>query len=257
MASRMARERLDKLLVDRGLVASRERARALIMAGDVLVGGHPETKPGTQFDPDVEITLRGEDHPYVSRGALKLVKGLDTFQIDPTGMTCLDIGASTGGFTQVLLARGAALVIAVDVGQGQLHATLASDPRVVSLEKMDARTLTRDAIERAARAAGVDADAPMLITCDVSFIGLEKILPPVLSLATPGSELVALIKPQFEAGVGRRKQGVVKDPAVHQQIGDRVAKLIESFGWKVIGIEASPILGGEGNREFLIGARRA
>jgi 23S rRNA (cytidine1920-2'-O)/16S rRNA (cytidine1409-2'-O)-methyltransferase len=253
MASRI---RADIALVERGLFESRAKARAAIEAGLVTADGVLVAKPSEALEPDARVEA-SPPHPWVSRGGVKLAHALHCFGLDPAGRLSLDIGASTGGFTQVLLARGAALVIAVDVGRGQLHARLASDPRVVSLEKMDARTLTRDAIERAARAAGVDADAPMLITCDVSFIGLEKILPSVLSLATPGSELVALIKPQFEAGVGRRKQGVVKDPAVHQQIGDRVAKLIESFGWKVIGIEASPILGGEGNREFLIGARRA
>jgi 23S rRNA (cytidine1920-2'-O)/16S rRNA (cytidine1409-2'-O)-methyltransferase len=253
MASRI---RADIALVERGLFESRAKARAAIEAGLVTADGVQVAKPSEALEPDARVEA-SPPHPWVSRGGVKLAHALHCFGLDPAGRLSLDIGASTGGFTQVLLARGAALVIAVDVGRGQLHARLASDPRVVSLEKMDARTLTRDAIERAARAAGVDADAPMLITCDVSFIGLEKILPSVLSLATPGSELVALIKPQFEAGVGRRKQGVVKDPAVHQQIGDRVAKLIESFGWKVIGIEASPILGGEGNREFLIGARRA
>jgi 23S rRNA (cytidine1920-2'-O)/16S rRNA (cytidine1409-2'-O)-methyltransferase len=253
MASRI---RADIALVERGLFESRAKARAAIEAGLVTADGVQVAKASEALEPDARVEASAP-HPWVSRGGVKLAHALHCFGLDPAGRLSLDIGASTGGFTQVLLARGAALVIAVDVGQGQLHASLASDPRVVSLEKMDARTLTRDAIDRAARAAGVDADAPMLITCDVSFIGLEKILPPVLSLATPGSELVALVKPQFEAGVGRRKKGVVKDPAVHQQIGDRVAKLIESFGWKVIGIEASPILGGEGNREFLIGARRA
>jgi 23S rRNA (cytidine1920-2'-O)/16S rRNA (cytidine1409-2'-O)-methyltransferase len=252
MASRI---RADIALVERGLFESRAKARAAIEAGLVTADGVHVAKASAALDPNARVEASAP-HPWVSRGGVKLAHALDCFGFGPANRLCLDIGASTGGFSQVLLARGAALVIAVDVGEGQLHASLARDPRLVSLEKLDARTLTRDAIERAARAAGVGADASMLITCDVSFIGLEKILPPVLSVATPGSELVALIKPQFEAGAGRRKRGVVKDPAVHQQIGERITQLIEAMGWSVIGIEASPILGGEGNREFLIGARR-
>src|SRR5213083_3824647 len=189
----VARERLDKLLVDRGLVASRERARALVMSGAVLVRGQPETKPGTLLDPATEIALKAEDHPYVSRGALKLVKGLEAFAIDPTGMVCLDVGASTGGFTDVLLRRGAARVYAIDVGYGQLHPRLRDDPRVVVLERTNARAL------------GELPFAPELVVCDVSFISVRKALPPLLELAAPGWEAVVLVKPQFEAGRGEAR----------------------------------------------------
>jgi 23S rRNA (cytidine1920-2'-O)/16S rRNA (cytidine1409-2'-O)-methyltransferase len=251
MASRI---RADLALVERGLFESRAKARAAIEAGLVTADGVPVAKSSDVLAPNASIKASAP-HPWVSRGGVKLAHALDRFGFDPAGRLCLDIGASTGGFTQVLLARGAALVIAVDVGHGQLHASLVGDARVVSLEKTDARALTRETIEGAARKAGLDANAPMFIACDVSFIGLNKLLPPVLTLATPGSELAALIKPQFEAGAGRRKRGVVKDSVVHQQICSRIAELIESLGWQVLGIEPSPILGGEGNREFLIGAR--
>jgi 23S rRNA (cytidine1920-2'-O)/16S rRNA (cytidine1409-2'-O)-methyltransferase len=252
MASRI---RADVALVERGLFESRAKARAAIEAGLVTADGVRVGKPSDALAPDARVAATAP-HPWLSRGGVKLAHALDVFGFDPAGRLCLDIGASTGGFTQVLLARGAALVIAIDVGQGQLHASLASDARVVSLEKTDARLLTRETIQTHARKAEMHVDAPMFIACDVSFIGLEKILPPVLALATPGTEMVALIKPQFEAGVGRRKRGVVKDAGQHQQICDDVSKLIEALGWNVIGIEVSPILGGEGNREFLIGARR-
>jgi 23S rRNA (cytidine1920-2'-O)/16S rRNA (cytidine1409-2'-O)-methyltransferase len=252
MASRI---RADVALVERALFESRAKAREAIEAGLVAADGVRVSKPSEPLSPDARIEASAP-HPWVSRGGVKLTHALERFGFDPAGRLCLDIGASTGGFTQLLLARGAALVVAVDVGQGQLHASLASDPRVVSLEKMDARTLTRDAVEATARQARLDAHAPMLMTCDVSFIGLDKVLPAVLALATPGSELVGLIKPQFEAGAGRRKQGVVKDPALHREICARIGKLIESLGWNVVGIEPSPIPGGDGNREFLIGARR-
>jgi 23S rRNA (cytidine1920-2'-O)/16S rRNA (cytidine1409-2'-O)-methyltransferase len=251
MASRI---RADIALVERGLFESRAKARAAIEAGLVTADGVRVAKPSEILAPETRIEASAP-HPWVSRGGVKLAHALDHLGFDPTGRLCLDIGASTGGFTQVLLARGAALVIAIDVGHGQLQASLASDRRVVSLEKTDARALTRGAIEDVARQAGIDAGGPMLIACDVSFIGLDKILPPVLALATPGSELIALIKPQFEAGVGRRKGGVVKDTALHEQICDHVACLVTSLRWQVLGVEPSPILGGEGNREFLIGAR--
>ncbi|MBV9066653.1 MAG: TlyA family RNA methyltransferase [Methylobacteriaceae bacterium] len=252
MASRI---RADVALVARGLFESRAKARAAIEAGLVTADGVRVAKPSEALAPDARVAATAP-HPWVSRGGVKLAHALDVFGFAPAGRLCLDVGASTGGFTQVLLLRGAALVIAIDVGQGQLHASLANDPRVLSLEKTDARMLTRETIETAARKADMRVDARMFIACDVSFIGLEKILPPVLALATPGTETVALIKPQFEAGVGRRKRGVVKDAGQHQQICDHLSKLIEVLGWNVIGIEMSPILGGEGNREFLIGARR-
>jgi 23S rRNA (cytidine1920-2'-O)/16S rRNA (cytidine1409-2'-O)-methyltransferase len=253
MASRV---RADTALVERGLFESRAKARAAIEAGFVTADGVRVGKPSEALSREARVVAAAA-HPWVSRGGIKLAHALERFGFDPAGRLCLDIGASTGGFTQVLLARGAALVIAVDVGHGQLHASLANEPRVISLEKTDARTLTRETITSAAHKAGLDAGRPILIACDVSFIGLEKVLPPVLALATPGSELVALIKPQFEAGAGRRKGGVVKDAALHEQICKDVAQVVTSFGWQVLGIERSPILGGEGNREFLLGARRA
>ncbi|MEA2841337.1 MAG: rRNA (cytidine1920-2-O)/16S rRNA (cytidine1409-2-O)-methyltransferase [Methylobacteriaceae bacterium] len=251
----VSRIRADIALVERGLFESRAKARAAIDAGLVTADGARVAKASEALAPGAHVEASAP-HPWVSRGGVKLAHALAHFGFDPAGRLCLDIGASTGGFTQVLLARGAALVIAVDVGHGQLHASLASDPRVVSLEKTDARTLTRETIEGAARRVGLNAHAAMFIACDVSFIGLDKVLPPVLVLATRRSELVALIKPQFEAGAGRRKGGVVKDAAVHEQICEDVRRLVTSLGWNVLGMEPSPILGGDGNREFLIGARR-
>ncbi|MEA2758783.1 MAG: rRNA (cytidine1920-2-O)/16S rRNA (cytidine1409-2-O)-methyltransferase [Methylobacteriaceae bacterium] len=253
MASRV---RADVALVERGFFESRARARAAIEAGLVTADGVHIGKPSEALLPDARVDASAP-HPWVSRGGVKLAHALDHFGFDPAGRLCLDIGSSTGGFTQVLLARGAALVIAVDVGYGQLRPSLANDPRVMSLEKTDARALTRETIERAARDADLDAARTMLITCDVSFIGLDKVLPSALTLATPRSELVALIKPQFEAGDSRRKGGVVKDAALHQQVCKNVAQTVTSLGFDVLGIEASPIFGGDGNREFLIGARRA
>jgi 23S rRNA (cytidine1920-2'-O)/16S rRNA (cytidine1409-2'-O)-methyltransferase len=252
MASRI---RADVALVERGLFESRAKARAAIEAGLVTADGVPVAKASDALAPDARVEASAA-HPWVSRGGVKLAHGLDSFSFDPGGRLCLDIGASTGGFTQVLLARGAALIIAVDVGQGQLHSSLVSHGRVMSLEKTDARTLARETIEHAARTAGLDANAPMLITCDVSFIGLEKVLPPVLALVPHGSELVALIKPQFEAGAARRKGGIVKDAVVREQICNDIAQRVTSLGWHVTGIEPSPISGGDGNREFLLGARR-
>jgi 23S rRNA (cytidine1920-2'-O)/16S rRNA (cytidine1409-2'-O)-methyltransferase len=252
MASRI---RADIALVERGLFESRARARAAIEAGLVMADGVRVAKPSEALPPEARVEASAP-HPWVSRGGVKLAHALDRFGLDAAGRLCLDIGASTGGFTQVLLARGAALVLALDVGHGQLHPTLAGDARVVSLEKTDARTLTREIIEEVARQAAIDASRPMLIACDVSFIGLDKILPAALALATPGSELVALIKPQFEAGAGRRKRGIVRDAAMHEQICNDVSQLVTSLGCQVLGIEPSPIPGGGGNREFLIGARR-
>jgi 23S rRNA (cytidine1920-2'-O)/16S rRNA (cytidine1409-2'-O)-methyltransferase len=253
MASRI---RADIALVDRGFFESRAKARAAIEAGLVTADGVRIGKPSEGLAPDARVKASAP-HPWVSRGGVKLAHALDRFGCNPAGRLCLDIGASAGGFTQVLLARCAALVIAVDVGQGQLHPSLANDPRVVSLEKTDARAVTREAIVSAALNADLDASAAMIITCDVSFISLDKVLPSVLALATPGSDFIALIKPQFEAGAGRRKGGVVKDAALHQQVCKDIAQTVTSLGFDVLGIEASPIFGGDGNREFLIGARRA
>ena len=197
----MARQRLDKLLVDRGLAISRERANALVMSGNVLVGGHPATKPGTLVDPAAEIALRQEDHPYVSRGALKLVQGLDAFAIDPAGLSCLDIGASTGGFTDLLLRRGAARVYAIDVGYGQLAWALRQDPRVVVLERQNARNMDLALVPEPCGLAVID----------VSFISLTIVLPRVAELLRPpaGKPIIALVKPQFEVGRDQVSRGGV------------------------------------------------
>jgi 23S rRNA (cytidine1920-2'-O)/16S rRNA (cytidine1409-2'-O)-methyltransferase len=253
MASRI---RADIALVERGFFESRAKARAAIEAGLVTADDVRVGKASQALAPEACVEASAP-HPWVSRGGVKLAHALEHFGFDPAGRLCLDIGASTGGFTHVLLARGAALVIAVDVGHGQLHRSLASDPRVVPLEKTDARALTGEVIMSAARDAGLEPNTAIMIACDVSFIGLDKVLPPVLALATAGSEVVALIKPQFEAGAGRRKGGVVKDAALHEQICNDVAQHVTALGFDVLGIEASPIRGGHGNREFLIGARRA
>jgi 23S rRNA (cytidine1920-2'-O)/16S rRNA (cytidine1409-2'-O)-methyltransferase len=244
----VARQRLDQLVVEQGLAPTRAKAQALILAGEVFAGERRLDKPGTLLAADTALRLRSTGPTYVSRGAFKLLAGLDTFAIDPAGRECLDIGASTGGFTEVLLARGAARVTAVDVGHGQLDWRLRTDPRVVVLERTNARHLTLDLLPA----------APSLIVCDASFIGLRTVLPAALGLAVPGAELVALIKPQFEAGpaaVG--KGGVVRDPAVHEAVCASVRHwLADVMGWTVLGIEPSPILGPKGNREFLIGARK-
>jgi 23S rRNA (cytidine1920-2'-O)/16S rRNA (cytidine1409-2'-O)-methyltransferase len=246
----VAKERLDKLLVDRGLVASRERARALVMSGAVLVRGQPETKPGTMLDPAVEIVLREQDHPYVSRGALKLVKGLDTFAIDPTGMVCLDIGASTGGFTDVLLRRGAAKVYAIDVGYGQLAWSLRGDPRVVVLERENVRNLDLDKVPEPCDLAVID----------VSFISLTLVLPRVAELLRPppGKPIVALVKPQFEVGreqVG--KGGVVRDEQVRRSAVDKVRTWAAANGFVAGDDVESPITGPAGNVEYLLLLRTA
>jgi len=244
----LAKRRADQLLVEQGLAESRAKAQALILAGLVSAGGRRIDKAGTPLDQDTPLALARRDHPWVSRGGLKLASALDHFGLDPTGCTALDIGASTGGFTDVLLTHGAARVHAVDVGRGQLAWKLRQDPRVIVHEGVNARYLSRVEIEEP-----VD-----LIVCDASFIGLETVLPAPLSLAAERATLVALIKPQFEAGprqVG--KGGVVRDPAVHQAVCGRIAAWLGNQpGWTVIGIAESPVLGPAGNREFLIGARR-
>lgn len=242
-----SKSRLDQLLVERGLADNRTKAQALVMAGLVFGTDRRFDKPGQQVPADIEIMVKGKDHPWVSRGGLKLAKGLDHFSVDPTGLICLDLGASTGGFTDVLLTHGAAKVYAIDVGQGQLDWKLRNDARVVVLEKTNARHLTSEQVP----------DAIDLIVCDVSFIGLEKVLPPAMALAKPGARLIALIKPQFQAGPGQvGKGGVVRDPAVHQAVCDEVQTFVAGdCGWQVLGITPSPIKGPEGNIEFLIGAQ--
>jgi 23S rRNA (cytidine1920-2'-O)/16S rRNA (cytidine1409-2'-O)-methyltransferase len=246
----VARERLDKVLVDRGLAASRDRARALVMAGDVLVGGRPETKPGTQIDLDAAIVVRAADHPYVSRGALKLVKGLDAFGIDPAGKIALDVGASTGGFTDVLLRRGARRVYAIDVGYGQLAWSLRQDPRVVVIE----RTNVRD-MDLALVPEPVD-----LAVIDVSFISLVLVLPRVAELLRPppGKPIIALVKPQFEVGrdqVG--KGGVVRDEAARRGAVDKVRSWAGAHGFVAGEDVESPITGPAGNVEYLLLLRTA
>ena len=242
------KRRLDVALVERGLVESRARAQALILAGKVFSLERRLDKAGAAVADDQPLEVRGADHPWVSRGGLKLAHALDAFAIDPAGAVALDVGASTGGFTDVLLARGAARVYAVDVGHGQLAWRLRADPRVVVREKTNARRLTAAAVPEP-----VD-----LVVCDASFIGLETVLPAPLALAKPGARLVALIKPQFE--VGRRrvgKGGVVRDEALHREVCARIAAWLPAQGWSVTGLVESPITGPEGNREFLIAAHRA
>lgn len=245
----MVRARLDRVLVDRGLVATRSRARDLIVRGDVMVNGVTVTRPGLDVAPDASIMLAGNGHAYVSRGAVKLSAALDHFGFDARGLAALDIGASTGGFTQVLLEAGARRVYAVDVGRGQLDPVVKQDDRVVSLESTDARALTPAEIPQPVGA----------IMADVSFISLTKVLPVPLSFAAPGAWLIALIKPQFEAGreaVG--KGGVVRDPDDRHRAVVTVRKwLAAQPGWEVAGVIESPIPGGSGNQEFLIGARRS
>ncbi|HYH39415.1 MAG TPA: TlyA family RNA methyltransferase [Azospirillum sp.] len=244
----MAKVRVDVALVERGLAESRAKAQALILAGLVYSDTRRIDKAGDLLPEGAPLSVKGQDHPWVSRGGLKLVKGLDEFGIDPAGLVALDVGASTGGFTDVLLTRGAAKVYAVDVGHGQLAWKLRQDPRVVVLEKTNARHLTRAEIP----------DPVDLVVCDASFIGLEVVLPGPLALAAPGARLVALIKPQFEVGKGRvGKGGVVREPELHAEVCERIRAWLESLpGWRVLGIAESPITGPEGNKEFLIGAVR-
>jgi 23S rRNA (cytidine1920-2'-O)/16S rRNA (cytidine1409-2'-O)-methyltransferase len=239
------RERLDKLLVDRGLAGSRERARALIMSGAVEVAGRSEPKPGTLVDSEAEIALRAADHPYVSRGALKLVAGLDGHAIDPAGRVALDVGASTGGFTDVLLRRGAARVYAIDVGYGQLAWSLRRDPRVVAIERENIRHLDPSRIPEPADLAVID----------VSFISLLLVLPRVAELLRPpaGKPVLALVKPQFEVGrahVG--KGGVVRDPDARRSAVDAVQRWASARGWGVGDALESPITGPAGNIEYLL-----
>jgi 23S rRNA (cytidine1920-2'-O)/16S rRNA (cytidine1409-2'-O)-methyltransferase len=240
------RLRLDKLLLERELVPTRARARDLILRGAVTVAGAVETKPGAVIAEDAPVAL-AEPSDYVSRGSLKLAAALDAFGFDAEGRVALDVGASTGGFTEVLLKRGAAHVFAVDVGHGQLHGSLAADTRVTSLEGQDARALTEGEVTQPVSA----------IVADVSFISLEKALPAALSFAMPGTWLVALVKPQFEAGrdaIG--KGGIVRDEAVREAQPQKVAAWLSGVpGWHVAGIIPSPIEGGSGNQEFLLGAR--
>ena len=243
----MSRTRLDQLLVARGLAESRARAKAAIVAGGVTVDGAPAKAASQTVAGDAVVTYAAA-HRWVGRGALKLDHALTLWPVAVEGRTVLDVGASTGGFTQVCLSRGAARVFAVDVGSGQLHARVAADPRVINLEQTDARDLTTDLIP----------EAPQLIVCDASFIGLAKVLPAALSLAAPDAELVTLVKPQFEAGGpgGGNRKGGVRSPAAHQSALASVSAWLEAQGWPVEATTDSPITGGDGNVEFLLWARR-
>ena len=237
------KERLDKLLVDRGLCSSRERARAMIMAGKVLVFDRVIDKAGTKVDCEAEIRLRGEDIPYVSRGGLKLAGGLEAFSVAVVDRIAIDVGASTGGFTDCLLQQGVKKVYAVDVGYGQLAWKLREDERVVNLERTNIRDLTIEQL----------AERPSLAVIDASFISLDKVLPPTLALMDVNSDIVALIKPQFEVGKGKvGKGGVVRDPNQHNEVIEKVKVLAEKLGCLVESVADSPVLGPKGNREFLI-----
>lgn len=238
--------RLDQLIVDRGLAESKTRAQALVMAGHVFVGDVKASKPGQQVADDTAVTVKGSDHPWVSRGGIKLAHALEAFGIDVAGMVAIDVGSSTGGFTDVLLTNGAAKIYAVDSGTNQLAWKLRQDARVVVHEQTSARTLTEAHITEP-----VD-----LIVCDASFIGLAKVLDRPLTFAKADAQLIALIKPQFEAGrdeVG--KGGVVRDDAVHKRVCDEVSNWLTASGWTVCGLTTSPITGPQGNIEFLIWAR--
>jgi 23S rRNA (cytidine1920-2'-O)/16S rRNA (cytidine1409-2'-O)-methyltransferase len=240
----MKKLRADQLLVSRGLAESRSRAQALIMAGVVFSGERKVAKAGEVLAEDAALEVRGKDHPWVSRGGVKLAHGLEHFGFDVSGAVGLDVGSSTGGFTDVLLSRGAAKVYAVDVGTNQLAWKLRQDPRVVVLEQTNARYLSAEQVPEP-----VD-----IVVCDASFISLAKVLEAPLKLAKAGAKLVALIKPQFEAGreeVG--KGGVVRDAAVHERVCAEVTSWVESQGWTVLGVTPSPITGPEGNVEFLLG----
>lgn len=235
--------RLDTLLVERGISPSRERAKALILSGSVVVGGETVSKAGAMLSPDVEIAIRGEDNPYVSRGGLKLQGALAAFRIDVSGLTGLDVGASTGGFTDCLLQAGAAKVYAVDVGYGQLAWKLRQDPRVVNLERTNIRFYNGSDIK----------DQIDIAVIDASFISLKLVVPAVIRLIANGALILALIKPQFEAGRGEvGKKGVIRDPAVHARVVAEIEAFFKTLSLDVKGVIESPLLGPEGNREFFI-----
>jgi 23S rRNA (cytidine1920-2'-O)/16S rRNA (cytidine1409-2'-O)-methyltransferase len=243
----MAKTRADQLLVEQGLAESRAKAQALILAGLVFSGERKVEKAGQALAPEAPIEVRGREHPYVSRGGIKLAHALDHFGWDVAGATALDVGSSTGGFTDVLLQRGAAKVYAIDVGTNQLAWKLRQDPRVVVHERTNARYLTPEIVPEP-----ID-----ILVCDASFIALAKVLDTAVDLVRPGGRMVALVKPQFEAErheIG--KGGVVRDPAVHKRVSAAAAAWIEGRGWTVEGIAESPITGPEGNREFLLAARK-
>jgi len=241
------KERFDKLLVEKGMVQSRERARALIMEGKVTVDGQTIEKPGFQVKVEAHLEIRGEDLPYVSRGGLKLEGALKAFEVDPEGKVVIDVGASTGGFTDCVLQKGAKKVYAIDVGYGQLAWKLQKDPRVVNLERRNIRYLKRDEV----------AEEADLILVDTSFISIEKFLPRLLGFLKEGGDLLCLIKPQFEVGRGEvDKGGVVKESSLHQKVIDRISQFSRGLGLKGRQVIESPLLGPKGNREFFIHLRK-
>ena len=239
------RQRIDRLLVERGLFESRAKAQAAIEAGLVTANDAPVRKPSDAIPRDAKLSASAA-HPYVSRGGIKLAAALDHFGFDPGGRSCLDVGASTGGFTHVLVERGARRVYAVDVGHAQLHESLRMRRNIVSLENTDIRTVS----------PAVFPETPDLVTVDVSFISLKLVLPAALKLVAHRTQLVALIKPQFEAGPAAVKKGIVRGEGVHKQVCDDIAALVTSLGWHVLHIIPSPLAGGDGNAEFLLGATR-
>jgi 23S rRNA (cytidine1920-2'-O)/16S rRNA (cytidine1409-2'-O)-methyltransferase len=243
----MRKERLDKLLVEKGIVQSRDRARALILAGRVTIEDRTIDKPGTQIEMEARLQLRGEDQPYVSRGGIKLEGALHAFEIDPKGMVVMDVGASTGGFTDCVLQGGARKVYAVDVGYGQLAWKLQKDPRVVNLERRNIRYLKREEVK----------DEMDLILIDTSFISIEKFLSHLLHFLKKGGSIIGLIKPQFEVGKGEvGKGGVVRESALHQKVIERIEEFSRGLGLSVLGVTESPILGPKGNKEFFIYLRK-
>jgi 23S rRNA (cytidine1920-2'-O)/16S rRNA (cytidine1409-2'-O)-methyltransferase len=243
--AKIPRVRLDQLLVERGLAESRSRAQALVLAGKVGVGegdaARRDRKPGDLLARDTPVAI-ADPEPYVSRGGHKLAAALDAFGIDPAGLVCLDVGASTGGFTDVLLQRGASRVYALDVGRGQIAESLRHDPRVISMERTNARSLTASTLP----------EPVALATIDVSFISLGLVLGPIATTLSPRGQIVALVKPQFEAGRGRTDHGVVRDPAVHREVLERSVETAQAVGLGTRAVTASPLLGPEGNREFLV-----
>ena len=237
------RQRADRLLVERGIFESRAKAQAAIEAGLVTANERVVRKASEEVPADASLHASAA-HPYVSRGGVKLAAAIDAFHFDPKDRVCLDVGASTGGFTQVLLDGGARLVYAVDVGREQLHETLRTRPDVISLEATDIRNLSPARLD----------ERPAFVTLDVSFISLKLVLPAAIALAETPAQLVALIKPQFEVGAGATKKGIVRDPAVHAAVCGDIAEFVASLGWRVLGVVPSPIEGGDGNAEFLLGA---
>lgn len=239
----VSKERIDKLLIEKRIVQSRERARSLIMEGRVIVEDRTIDKPGTKVDVEAQLQIRGEDLPYVSRGGVKLEGALNAFGVHPSGMVVMDVGASTGGFTDCVLQKGAQKVYAVDVGYGQLAWKLRKDPRVVNLERRNIRYLKREEVEE-------EVD---LILIDTSFISIEKYLPHLLGFLRKGGTIISLVKPQFEVGKGEvGKGGVVKDPALHQKVIERISEFSGGLGLKVLRVIESPLLGPKGNKEFFI-----